>query len=236
MKYHICMRLAVNIIALFLVVYTFSSAARAQQVIKECQDIDESGSYVLGNNLPNNDSLNGRCISIRADFVTLDLGGYTIRGNNKGDGVTDRGNRRRSIVIRNGNVTNFRTGINLSNTNDAVVERVQAVRNTRDGIVARRGCRLKDNIANRNDLKGIVVTDGKCLVANNLTSFNGDSGMRIAGGGNTVSGNTADNNEGQGLEVGCPSNVIGNTIENNVIGGIGFLSGGCNDFDNLIDP
>jgi hypothetical protein len=57
--------------------------------IHECRRIDEPGSYALMRNLPGDEGLlpDGDCLLIAADFVTLDLNGWTITGDGTGFGI-----------------------------------------------------------------------------------------------------------------------------------------------------
>src|SRR5262245_26996405 len=51
--------------------------------ITKCQTISEAGSYMLANNL----IAAGNCLVIAEDFVTIDLAGFSIRGNGTGTGI-----------------------------------------------------------------------------------------------------------------------------------------------------
>ena len=214
----------------------FSESASAQTLIQECQEIRESGSYLVANNLPGVAGLrSGKCITIKEDYVTLDLGGHFIEGDKNGDGITDGGSKAKSVVIRNGIIRKFKDGIDLRKSVEVVIEDVQSVDNSQDGIVAGPGCRITNNVASQNGKRGIVTT-GQCALTENVANFNDTVGLQVGGEGNSVIGNVADNNGTRGLQVRCPSNVIANTFLNNGIEGINFLSPGCNDFDNLASP
>ncbi len=97
--------------------------AQAQEPtpIKECTQIITPGSYLVANNLPGVAGLldGGKCLVVRVDFVTIDLGGFVLRGNERGNGIDDTDNLRRSIVVRNGTVTNFEIGVALNSTTRA---------------------------------------------------------------------------------------------------------------------
>jgi hypothetical protein len=68
--------------------------AREPTMIKACGTISQPGSYELANNLtatPNTD-----CLVITANFVTIDLAGFSIAGSTsfpivKGTGILGRG-------------------------------------------------------------------------------------------------------------------------------------------------
>jgi hypothetical protein len=81
-------------------------------------DINNSGNYVLGSNLT---SSGADCITINADEVGIDLKGHSIKGAGTGKGITDDGISRRDIVITNGSISNFDTGIDLSTSHYATI-------------------------------------------------------------------------------------------------------------------
>jgi hypothetical protein len=74
--------------------------------IEKCQTISKSGSYKLVNNFTFTGTT-GTCLSITADFVTIDLGGFTISGpaRQRLDGIAAEMIRRHAV--RNG-TTGFR--------------------------------------------------------------------------------------------------------------------------------
>ena len=78
-------------------------AAFAANKILSCGTIKEPGSYLLGKNL----AATGDCLVVVVNDVTIDLDGYTIRGNGTGSGIlaVENGN----IAVRNGSITGFNT-------------------------------------------------------------------------------------------------------------------------------
>ncbi len=171
---------------------------------------------------------------VAADFVTIDLGGFVLRGDERGNGIDDTDNLRRSIVVRNGTVTNFEIGVALNSTTESVVEGIQAIFNEDDGISVRRGCRVTGNVASRNKGRGIVVTQGDCLVTDNVANENDKEGMEILGRGNTVDGNIANNNDRRGIVVECPSLVKDNTtVDNGTARGLRTIGSDCIEKNNL---
>ena len=109
-----------KIISMITVVFTIgliwsSALAGGPKKINKCMTITKSGSYIVIKNLRASAKTNGNCIIIDADFVTLDLNGFTLTGlgNDTGNGVSDYGYVRQGIVVRNGKVTKFSTGIRL---------------------------------------------------------------------------------------------------------------------------
>ena len=69
--------------------------------IKKCQVINQSGSYVLANNLSGQSPANNNCLFITASFVTIDLAGFTISGNGAGISSSQQSE---GIAVRNGTI------------------------------------------------------------------------------------------------------------------------------------
>ncbi len=130
------------------------------------------------------------CLVIAADFVTLDLGGFVLTGNGSGEGVSDPFPGHKGVVVRNGTVTNFQTGIFLAGVGSRV-EGVQAISNTGEGI----------------------ATFFVGIVTGSMAISNGGAGISIGNG--VVTGNSAIANGADGIFVFCPSNIIGNTAVRN---------------------
>src|SRR5215510_8957800 len=79
----------------------FATDAAAQSKISKCQTLSASGSYVLGSNIT---APTGSCLSIAADFITIDLNGFTIDcGGSTGEGV-GAGSNFQGTTVRNGTI------------------------------------------------------------------------------------------------------------------------------------
>ena len=129
----------VQCVAFSFVVCALSlTEASAQTKINNCTIITAPGSYVLSRNITASGT-DQVCILIAADFVNLDLAGYTIAGPGSGnvfsDGIAvDACCNRQGIKVHSGIVTNFRNngvylpGIGMS------VEQVAAIANGNYGI------------------------------------------------------------------------------------------------------
>ena len=65
--------------------------------IEKCQTISNPGSYKLVSNL----TATGDCLLINADFVTVDLAGFTISGNGAGISSSQQSE---GIAVRNGTI------------------------------------------------------------------------------------------------------------------------------------
>jgi parallel beta-helix repeat protein len=225
-------------------------AEAAPTLISACGTLSAPGAYVLDQSLTH--SGNGSCLLIAADFVTLDLAGFTISGDGNGLGITDGSTARVGIAIRGGTVHNFDIGIGLAKTTGAVVEEMRVFK-TGFGVSVGRSSLFRFNVVSGNAPKTsdvAVIIGESSLVAGNVVSekafgldvFDGSTvtGNTVSentkwglftGRHSTVSNNTASTNVFEGLGVGCPSNIVANTAVGN---GTNLLSGpGCNDVDNL---
>jgi hypothetical protein len=185
-------------------------------VLQHCSNIILPGSYVLTKNL----SATSDCIRINADYVTLDLNGFTITGNGNGTGITTLDANRKRINIYNGNVTNFENGIELRNIRDVIIEKVRTTNNSSHGIFAGINAPgganniIRDCIAIDNDGTDIVtnailinnVVDR--VVAANSVSIGNKFEYMDADHGSVI------NNVGDHLFVGnCPTMIMGNNLK-----------------------
>ena len=95
-------------LAIGAIILAPGAVAREPTEIKKCQTIGKPGSYKLANDL----MAIGTCLTITTAFVTIDLSGFSIRGNGKGTRIltpTSLG----AITVRNGTISNFQNGIDL---------------------------------------------------------------------------------------------------------------------------
>jgi hypothetical protein len=221
-------------LAVGVIIVAPAASAREPTSIKACGTISQPGSYELANNLTAT-STDGNCLVITTGGpVTIDLAGFLITGNPsfpipnaRGTGIlADTG----SVAVRNGSISGFDTGINLS----GVVEGLRIFSNRIGGVAS--GI-VRDNIVTRNG--GISGFRGGGLSATGIVTGNyvhsNDTGL-AAGQGSTVIGNTVtDNNNISGLTVACPSNVTNNTVINRTIEGNFVLEGeGCTNTNNVV--
>jgi len=252
-------------IALSLMMHTTRASAEPTK-IQNCTTITDPGSYELANNLETCKTKGGvsDCLVIAADFVTIDLRGFEIRfcfpgkvvrDLVRGDGITDDGAERKGIVVRDGTVRNFRTGINLGASEGAQIDRMRVFGNTQLGMAAGRGSIVTSNTARDNGLGGIlagfastvsgntasdngndgIAVAGSSTVSGNTTSFNSQDGIQVFHS-STVSGNTANGNGQDGIDVVCPSNVIGNTAASNVSNNLSLIGPGLCNIDHNLAP
>ena len=146
---------------------TYEPVAADPKEIKKCQTITKPGAYQVEKNL----SAKGDCLVVEANFVTIDLDGFTITGNGTGRGITDDGVARKGITIRNGTITSFSVGVDLGNGSGHVVEHVRAIANT-DGLIVGPRSFVNRNIAVEN-LRNGIFTDCPSLITSNIARSNG---------------------------------------------------------------
>ncbi len=197
--------------------------------IDKCQTISQSGSYKLVNNLTFNGPSGSACLSITANFVTIDLAGFTITGTSPSGGPSpafpmaiEAGNNTTGITLRNGSISgNFSDGVVLSG-DGSIVEGLHVSNATAIGIGVR-------GIVRGNTAVGIFVgIDADGLITGNYVS-GAQSGIVAVGG---VIGNTVTNSQ-RGIVVGCPSNVTDNTATGNSIVNLLLNGNGCNNTNNV---
>ena len=199
--------------------------------------ISVPGSYVLGEDIQGLGGQHG--ITIDADDVTLDLNGFTVRGDlqigsingihvEPDPGPQDRAN----ITIRNGVVRDFgENGIQTSLSKNGVIEDIKAHHNGLGsnggvGIFAWQGYVVRDCVAfdNRkgNSLSllgsGIVTSHG-CIISGCATIENERTGIS-AGVGSVVIGCVARNNMEDGISGGVTCVFADCSADNNTGRGI----------------
>ena len=205
--------------------------------IEKCQTISMPGSYRLVNNLTLT-SQNRICLLIAANFVTIDLAGFTMQGQAFGTAAIEAGGETTGIAVRNGSISGFGFGVDLEGSG-SIVEGLRVVggEGTFLGIRATgivRGNTVSDILGAPSDGLGIIATG---IVTGNYATNNRIIGIEV-GQGSTVVGNTATQTPGDGeagISVSCPSNVTDNTAVNNSgRGGNLMLNGtGCNNTNNV---
>ena len=217
------------VFALGAIILTPGAGAREPTQLRKCQTISQPGSYELADNLtaaPFSD-----CLVITASFVTIDLAGFSIRGDNATGISAPQGGM--AIAVRNGSISDFTFGVDLRSAEGSIVEGLHVsggASHASVGIIA--SGIVKGNIVTGVDGDGITATG---IVTGNIASGNFAHGIGV-GPGSTVIGNTAVRNDNVGISVECPSNVIDNTaVNNNEINPTNLvLTGeGCNNTNNV---
>jgi parallel beta-helix repeat protein len=190
------------------------------------------------------------CLAITADFVTIDLGGFSMTGGiAAGAGVVAQG-QLQGIAVRNGSISGYTPSVDLRSADGSIVEglRVSGLGVRGDGIFATgivKGNTATDirfiaieatgtvtgNYVSNPGAIGIAAGPGTTVTGNNVSGNDGAIAIEVATG-STVIGNTATGGAPTGIAVTCPSNVIDNTStghsQNLVLNGEG-----CNNSNNV---
>lgn len=218
---------------------TFALPAAAAQptvrLIRHPTVIDRPGSYLVVRNLYSNDGT--PAITITADEVSLDLGGYRLAGpgDRVGVGVAVMGAT--DVRIRNGSLERFGIGVLLKEATNAIVENLQidgldsggSPPDVEIGVLAldTRGARIANNVISDTFLGIFVRGDGSVgnLIKDNVVTageqgelgicFNPAPGQTTGGPhGNLVTGNLVSRfRRGLSLSTDSSGNVVrGNTL------------------------
>jgi hypothetical protein len=205
--------------------------------------ITEPGSYRLTSDLANPSSSN-HAILIAGDDVTIDLGGFTIRGRNAippgscasfgtANGILGQGG---NIGVRNGRIRGMAaTGINIPGAGarveqlqvadncssgivlgaHALVDEVQAAGNGGNGIRCGAASQVTNSTAERNGPgSGGIFVGSDSIVAGSIGVGNQSSGIRTDAGSLAVY-NAASLNTSSGTLMGIATNALGNVSNQN---------------------
>jgi parallel beta-helix repeat protein len=153
--------------------------------------INQPGSYYVTGNLTAPGAGNG--ITIAADNVTLDLGGFSLEGGNAGTNAVTLDAAHFAVSIRNGSVRNWTaTGIDMHLATGATLRDVHAVDNN-VGIDAHNAsisaCTAESN--NTAGVRAVSSTISDCVSIGNQTGFDIQQ--------STLSGATANSNTSRGV-------------------------------------
>jgi parallel beta helix pectate lyase-like protein len=197
--------------------------------LSACQML-AAGSYTVTQNI----KTTGNCFVLASSEVAIDLGGFSITGDNRtGAAITDNGNSLQQIIITHGNISKFLNGINLSRSKYVTIDSVNSSHNKGDGILIGDGGGTNGY---SNTITSVTTSfnfgDGLhlsscCNVIANVTSDNNKGNGVFGAQGFTLATNvTAQNNRGNGVELdGCCSFVTAGKISSNK--GFGFLASGA---------
>jgi hypothetical protein len=234
------------VLALGAIIFAPRAGAQAQDArqegpteIEKCQTISQPGSYKLVHDITFTGTT-GACLLITADFVTIDLAGFTISGPGLPTITTailgPSASNLLGIAVRNGSISNFTVGVGLGSADGSIVEGLR---------IFGGNCPCLVGIAANGIVKGNTVLDFRGegegtgidaagTVTGNYVARSQLAGMQI-GQGSTVIGNTSMNNDGPlgGIVVSCPSNVTDNTAVNNAGGNLVLNGNGCNNTNNV---
>ena len=170
------------------------------------------GSYYLDRNLTGENGQNG--ITISANYVTLDLMGFTLTGvAGASAGIAVSGSRV-NIVIRNGTVRSWPGGgINASTAIDSRFSNIHALFNGNAGLWVGNHAVVENCVA-RNGSSGIFSDLNHSVTYINSVAAHNSSGL-FAGQYSTVTGCQAFSNSLTGIFVGSYSTVRDSTSHRN---------------------
>ena len=178
----------------------WSAAAGAQTVIEQCGNVP-NGRYELGANL----EATGDCLVLVGGDVVIDFRGRTIQGDGSGAAVTDDGDSFSNIILSNGKIRGFGTGIDLASSDRITIE----------------GMKISDNLG-----RGIWIEGDNNHISSVQSDDNGADGIFVAGCCNTVTDCSASGNGLYGIRlIGGSSTLTDSRAMNNTTGGL-FLFGG----------
>jgi hypothetical protein len=166
-----------------------SDARTGRTRITSCQQITNPGSYVVVNNL----IATGDCLAISGpshSFVTIDLGGFLIKGNGTGKGISTIEEGLGGIVVRNGSISSFSTGIEIldGTGGGSLVEGLRVFDFTDHGIALSSGI-VRGNIVDASGATLGIRLDAGIATGNYVTGANGAPGIEVGTGlneGNVV--------------------------------------------------
>lgn len=180
--------------------------------------ISEPGSYYLLEDVTAFPSADG--IRITASDVSLDLNGFTVRGNLEvgsaaGIALGSNATPVRNIAVRNGSVINFLgTGVDGTHASATIIESIR-VSNCLNGIVVRNASTVTHCVATNNMVNGIQVAFGSTASFCNAQS-NGSDGIQAFD--SVITGSAATGNS-RGLFL-SQAAAIGSIAINNTSTGI----------------
>src|SRR3989344_90694 len=191
--------------------------------------------YSLINDLP----ASGDCLSIEANYVTIDGNGFSITGDGTGKGITSI--RKNSTEIKNLTIKGFSTGISFHGVNDVWIQNVRVNENTNDGIyigdsVTSTKIILKNSEAKNNGLNGLIFHSKveNSVIENNDISYNNNYGILFNSEtqNNQVIGNIINENNKAGIRLSGQGFGRNNLVKRNIIAGnawYGLDSSGTSD-------
>lgn len=167
-------------------------------------------------------SCTGDGLIVGADGIKIDLNGHTIAGSGSGIGVTLRS--RHDVVVHGGTITDFVTGIFISNSTGIAVKENRLTRN-REAVflIASSGNVVKANVAWQNQLRGIMIRPNASgvistqnLVIENTLTGNPSGILVFAQPGNILKENMIAESAVAGIDL-TGGGASGNLIKENIL-------------------
>jgi hypothetical protein len=151
--------------------------------------IDERGHYYLTRNI--NSGLGIPIITISVGHVTLDLNGFSLGGADVvgSTGILFQGEIEppRNVLIRNGTVTDFRTGINAAGAESVRIEDVRLISNHRGVELGVRSLLTRCSVQGGTEHGVFVASTGSSNTVRECQIIqNGGNGIRFDGANNLI--------------------------------------------------
>ena len=170
-------------------------------------------------------------IVVGADGITIDLKGFTLRGDR---GALDSGISNLTgfdkVTIKNGVVRNFGVGVHMNNRADlTTISNVVASGNVVDGVfVTGDGASIKSTFGIGSGITGIYVVGDDASIASAVAADNPTDGIYVDGDSATVKSSTASGNFNNGISIiGGSASVKGSTLTGNAVDGLRILGNGA---------
>jgi len=182
-------------------------------------------------------------VVVGADGITIDLKGFTLRGDRTAAtrGVYDDDYDR--VTIKNGILRNFDDGLRAVFADGIKVSNLIASGNDDDGIFVQGAstniqsltasgngegvrilgdsAKIQSSSASGNGNHGIIVIGDSAMIQSSTTTGNDFMGIFVSGGAATIQSSTASGNADDGIHVdGTLTNVKSSTATGNVLNGI----------------
>lgn len=196
--------------------------------------INTSGHYYLTNDVIGPADSAG--ITVAANDVTLDLGGFTMTGDDGSlDGIFVNAPFQ-NVVVRNGSIVDWdAAGIEVSNAREAVIEDIHVSNSGGSGIVTANGARISRCTSAQNGNHGIDAGDAN-VITDCTALDNNDFG--IFAGAHSVLSRVVASSNGSGISAGPGAHVSMCAANGNNSGGIRVLDrstvDGCTASDTVL--
>jgi hypothetical protein len=187
--------------------------------ISTCQFLDTPNTvYKLTADLT---SCGGPCLVVTGDRITIDMQNHAITGcgGARTAAISDQGAVHDLIVVKNGAVSEFDTGLSLGTSSRVSVIGVEASSNGL-GILVGPKALVKSSVARNNNTRGISAGE-RSQIQQSDASDNGQVGI-AAGGHTLVTMSSANNNGAVGILAGDRATISFNTANNN--GNVGIFA------------
>jgi|KBSMisStandDraft_5_1062788.scaffolds.fasta_scaffold72020_2 large repetitive protein len=164
-------------------------------------------------------------VVVGASGITIDLRGFTLRGDRSSDdGIDDTGGYNK-VTIKNGVVRNFDEGVTAS-ADRISVSSMLASGNKEDGIfIAGASASVRSTTAAGNSLDGIIVFGSSAKIQSSTASGNAVIGISVSGDSAVIQSSTASGNL-DGVEInGASDGIQSSTASGN--GSYGIIGSGA---------